>query len=229
VTIRRPSLSFFVAAVALVIALVGAATASIPNPDGSISVCVSPTGEAVPHDSGGETCVDTVTWNRTGPQGQAGPQGPPGTPGAKGPPGERGKTGLPGREGPRGHSPGLSYGDGTIRGRRTEWLSFCTPLCHPKGFGESRASCQDGEIALTGGALMEIRERKSHEGTQWSGISGSSPTRAEDGWVIEMDNATWATSLEYWRFWALVVCWKPPRKIDVNLRPSRGVRYIVNP
>jgi hypothetical protein len=215
---------------ALVIALVGAATASIPNPDGSISVCVSPTGEAVPHDSSGETCVDTVTWNRTGPQGQAGPQGPPGTPGAKGSPGVRGKTGLPGRDGPRGHSPGLSYGDGTIRGLRNDWLTFCNPGCQTKGFGEVRASCKDDEIALTGGAQMEIKERVSHVGTQWSGISGSSPTPAEDGWVIEMDNAaSQATTLEPWRFWALVVCWKPPRKIDVNVKRSRGVRYIVHP
>jgi hypothetical protein len=102
-----------VAGISAVLVLTGAvaASASIPNPDGTFSGCVSnstgvlrvidPTrsGELGHCIASGPKAETPITWSQVGPKG---PQGIPGPQGAKGDPGPQGIQGVPGAKGPQG-------------------------------------------------------------------------------------------------------------------------------
>jgi len=94
----------------------GAASAAIPNADGTVDGCVNnATGvvRIIDHDKAGNlgSCITSgpallretaITWNQTGPQGAPGIPGEPGMPGEPGEPGPQGVPGPPGPEGPAG-------------------------------------------------------------------------------------------------------------------------------
>src|SRR5919201_194703 len=89
-----------------VLALGGAAGATIPNSSGTIYGCYSNTsGSLRVIDYPTQNCSATETrlpWSQTGPQGPPGPQGPTGATGPQGPKGDTGATGATGATGPQG-------------------------------------------------------------------------------------------------------------------------------
>jgi hypothetical protein len=74
---RRPSPALVVASIALIVALGGAAYASIPGPDGSIHSCVGSRGTLRVIDSAAscDPSEQALNFSQTGPQGAAGPPG----------------------------------------------------------------------------------------------------------------------------------------------------------
>jgi hypothetical protein len=74
------------ATVAVLLASVGIAAATIPGPGGLISGCVKPTGALKVIDAQTSHCGANdkpLTWNQTGPEGPAGAAGPAGPAGAQ--------------------------------------------------------------------------------------------------------------------------------------------------
>jgi hypothetical protein len=70
----------------LVVVVVAAVRAAIPDPSGVIHACYRANGNLRLVDKSGCTSAETaLTWNQTGPQGPAGTPGPQGQPGAPGP------------------------------------------------------------------------------------------------------------------------------------------------
>ena len=86
----------------LVVVVVAAVRAAIPDPSGVIHACYRANGNLRLVDKSSCTSSETaLTWNQTGPQGPAGAPGPAGvpgpagTPGPQGPPGPQGQPGTP--------------------------------------------------------------------------------------------------------------------------------------
>jgi hypothetical protein len=118
----RPSPTFAVAVVAMVLALGGVGWAAIPDSGGVIHGCYQKEhGQLRVIDSEQQqSCKHSevaLNWSQTGPQGPAGPQGPKGDTGAigpqgpagtQGPAGPQGAQGATGPQGPTGPSDGWS-------------------------------------------------------------------------------------------------------------------------
>jgi hypothetical protein len=219
--------------VTLLLMLSAAVLASIPNPDGSIGVCVAVNGDALPKDSD-QSCQDAVVWNVPGPPGAPGPAGPAGIPGPKGRTGPRGPIGPRGPQGPAGASHVVPFGSPTIRGLATPF----TVSTRESGF----ASCHSGEIALGGGALFPYRHRRSEKqvmGLNTNGPTGlnnfSNLTRPSDtGWitggdVVDSDYEGDPTKAFPWMVATVVICWEPPAaaKFDVLYRRQRAILPLV--
>src|SRR3954447_24020517 len=140
---RRPSPALVVATVAVVLAVGGAAYATIPDSGGVIHACYHVNGDRQlagngsvrlidPNGSGNKNTTSckkdevALDWNRTGPtgpqgakgsKGDTGPTGPKGSKGETGPTGPKGDTGSKGDDGPAGPqyvAEGVVNGDGTI-------------------------------------------------------------------------------------------------------------------
>lgn len=111
--LKRPSPGTITGALALIVAMSGVAYAAIPDSGGAIHACYAtnapPLGLGPAQGSlrvidtaKGQTCAGSETrlsFNQTGPKGDAGPAGPAGAAGATGP---AGPTGAPGPAGPKG-------------------------------------------------------------------------------------------------------------------------------
>jgi hypothetical protein len=83
----------------LVVVVVAAVRAAIPDPSGAIHACYRSNGNLRLVDKSGCTSAETaLTWNQTGPQGPAGTPGPQGAPGPQGQPGAPGPANTAGYE-----------------------------------------------------------------------------------------------------------------------------------
>jgi hypothetical protein len=112
---HRPTPALVVSIVALVMALGGAAYATIPDARGIVHGCYKrSSGGVFAPPRGSLRVIDTakgqgcrknetaLNWNQTGQRGPQGPQGPKGDTGATGPQGPKGDTGATGAQGPKG-------------------------------------------------------------------------------------------------------------------------------
>lgn len=112
----RPLPAFVVAVVALVLALGGAAFATIPDSAGVIHACyqvnrtgqldrnsslrlIDPSGSGTQGTKGCTPHELALDWNHTGPRGPAGLPGPKGDTGPQGPQGDAGRAGSAGADG----------------------------------------------------------------------------------------------------------------------------------
>jgi len=115
-SLRRPSPAMVVAILALLVALGGAAEASIPDGTGVIHGCYLTNGGALSViDSPSATCGAGQTALAWSQRGQTGPSGPAGATGASGAGarGPRGPAGVRGAAGPRGATgPSDAYSTG---------------------------------------------------------------------------------------------------------------------
>jgi len=113
---RRPSPALIVSSVALVVALGGAAEASIPDSAGLIDACYAITGGQlrVIDTASTTTCAAgqlSLEWNQAGVTGPTGTTGASGTSrGGRGPAGPRGTAGATGPKGASGSSAAFSTG-----------------------------------------------------------------------------------------------------------------------
>jgi hypothetical protein len=83
----------------LVVVVVAAVRAAIPDPNGAIHACYRANGNLRLVDKSSCTSGETaLTWNQTGPQGPAGTPGPQGAPGPQGQPGAPGAASIAGYE-----------------------------------------------------------------------------------------------------------------------------------
>ena len=142
----------------LVIVVVAAVRAAIPDPSGAIHACYRSNGNLRLVDKSGCTGAETaLTWNQTGPQGPAGAAGPAGTPGPQGAPGPQGQPGT----GPAGVA-----GYEIINTRET------LPL---NGSIEVTASCPSGKRVIAGGYVApSVLDTAS-----------SSRPEGDNGWRVE--------------------------------------------
>ncbi len=95
------------ASIGLVVAGGTVAQALVPSEDGTITGCYLSNGNLRVVDAPGDCKKNetTLTWNKTGPEGQAGiqgEQGPQGIQGEVGPQGDQGPQGIQGEVGPQG-------------------------------------------------------------------------------------------------------------------------------
>jgi len=108
-SVQLPGARLFSALLASVVAvgLVGAGAAVAQDGD-TYGGCISPTGDLINVAVGNEPSqpcdadATQITFNETGPQGEAGPQGDPGNAGAQGDPGNAGAQGEAGKAGDPG-------------------------------------------------------------------------------------------------------------------------------
>jgi hypothetical protein len=108
-SVQLPGARLFSALLASVVAvgLVGAGAAVAQDGD-TYAGCISPTGNLINVAVGDEptqpcdAAATQITFNETGPQGEAGQQGDPGNAGAPGKAGDSGDPGAPGEAGPQG-------------------------------------------------------------------------------------------------------------------------------
>ena len=215
--------------VAILLGLSGLVLASIPNPDGSIGVCVAVNGDAIPKDSD-QACQDAVFWNAPGPTGPPGPTGAPGAPGAKGPAGERGPIGPRGFQGPPGPSHVVPFGRVTVRDEHSGDIS---------GFkSQFGTPCRQGEIALTGGVKLRYEGPAAFQliGLNSDGPAGldSFDTRLtrplDTGWtagaeVVDTNREEGMLPWQ-WRITTLAVCWRPPPKEPFDVLKLAVIRHL---
>ena len=122
--------------------------------------------------------------NRTGTQGPPGPQGPPGqngtngVNGTQGPAGEQGIQGIQGPIGPNGTQgpAGLSQINDT-----DTYSVFNSSTIIAGGFNVTTATCDPGDIALSGGHSVGGVNRNTNN----FDLTGSIRTNDDDGWTVD--------------------------------------------
>jgi hypothetical protein len=156
--------------------------ASIPSPDGVITVCLSPTGALRAIDIAVTKCKSTeqqISWNRVGPRGPIGPQGPAGPQGPQGVPGPAGPQGPQGPAGAQG-APGVSQATFAASGQVTVFGDYVDVVSKdlPAGSwaiqanaimnGDAAITATDCELRGNGNVLAHAIDQRSTEETYWA-------------------------------------------------------------
>jgi hypothetical protein len=164
------------AALLVVAAGIGVASATIPSSGGKIFGCFAKSNGALRVVQPGQKCKSSeqpLFWN------QQGPKGDPGLPGAKGdrgpvgpagPKGDKGAKGDPGPTGPAGSGVGK-----VVRHRVVEFLD--------PGIRVLKVSCGPGERVTGGGYSVGNRTREVR-------VTNSTPFFDSEGWQVEVTNDT---------------------------------------
>jgi hypothetical protein len=186
-----------VAAVLVVAAGIGVASAGIPSNGGKIYGCYAKSGGALRVVHSGDKCKSgeqPLFWNQQGPKGDIGPAGPKGLAGAKGAtgaPGAKGATGAPGAKGPAGPQGPKGdkgpKGDTGAAGAGLGQLTIRTnSIDLPPNTEESATvDCLAGEIPLGGG----------FQANEPTFVRNSRPTST--GWEARFHNTSNLTSTSF--------------------------------
>jgi hypothetical protein len=161
--------------------------ASIPAPNGVITVCLSQSGALRAIDTALTNCKSTeqqISWNQVGPQGPIGPQGPAGPQGPQGVPGPIGPQGPQGPAGAQG-TPGVSQAtvayspqvdlnvDGTyVAVLQTvlpsgSWAIQANAIIHDS-FSGSQTVASDCELRGNGNTIAHGIDKRSSDGEYWA-------------------------------------------------------------
>jgi hypothetical protein len=207
------------AAVLVLAAGIGVASAGIPSGGGKISGCYAKKTGALRVVSDGKKCKKNekaLFWNQKGPKGDVGPQGPKGSsggstgssggPGQKGPQGPKGDKGPKGDPGPKGlkgdtgpkgdKGPKGDMGPAGPKGAS----GFTQTVIHSKQFevaantvDSGKVDCLAGEVPLGGGF------------EHFDGVVAMDSQPTAQGWEARISNPTPAPVLAF----VFVRCGKP--------------------